>query len=419
MDNGAATGLLLAMAVLILAARVAGSLARSLNQPRVLGELIVGVILGPSLLDLLHTPSFGLSVAPIEETIRHLADFGVLLLMFSIGLELHLAELRMVGKVAGFAGVAGALLPVILTFSTLLLFGYGWPVALFAGVTFAATSVSISAQVLLELGILRTKVGNALLASALVDDVIAILLVSLAVALIQPPGADQQIGLLAVLVRMIAYLLIAFLIAWYALPPLINWIHTHPDFAHSFGVPAVAIVCAFLFGWTAEHFGGVAAITGAFIAGVGLSRSHETIKRQISIAVSNLCYAFLVPVFFVHIGLQIDLHTFPLSAIPLAAVLLVIAIASKIIGGLWGARQGGFTEEESLQLGICMIARGEVGLIIATLGLMAGVFSPEEPLFATLFLIILITTVLTPSLVRRIFASAIVEAKVAPKRQKG
>jgi Kef-type K+ transport system membrane component KefB len=282
-------------------------------------------------------------------------------------------------------------------------FGYEGEPALFAGVTLAATSVSISAQVLLELGVLQTKVGNALLATALIDDVVAIVLLSLTIAV---TGSDQSVdttALLLIVLRMAAYIGVAFAMAWFAAPRLITLIHDHPEAAQSFGVPAVALIIALLFGWSAEILGGIAAITGAFIAGVGLSRTREAIKHQIDVAVANIAYAFLVPIFFVNVGLQTDLSRFPLDKSLLAVALLVVAVASKIVGCGFGALVGGFTRRESFQLGICMISRGEVGLIIVSLGLTTGIFEPEEPLFASLFLVILLSTVLTPPLVRRVF----------------
>lgn len=406
METSPVIALFLALGIMIAAARIAGTITRRFHQPRVLGELIVGVILGPTLLDLLHTSAFGLDQAHLEETILELAELGVLLLMFKVGLDVHLRELLEVGRVAGLAGVLGAVLPVAMTLPLGLAFNYSWEPALFAGVTMAATSVSISAQVLLELGVLRTKEGNALLATALIDDVVAILLVSLAIAITGPEGSVAPESLAFIVVRMAAYIGVAFVVAWFALPRLIAWIHARPEAAHSFGVPAFALVIALLFGWSAEYLGGVAPITGAFIAGVGLSRARETIKRPIDDAVANIAYAFLVPIFFVSVGLQVDLSQFPLDALPFAGLLLLVAVASKLIGCGLGAIWGGFNRLEAIRLGVGMTSRGEVGLIIASLGLARGVYEPDGPLFASLFLVILLTTVLTPPLVRRAFQSA-------------
>lgn len=405
MEQNSAVGLFLALGIVIVAARLGGSLARRFDQPRVLGELIVGVILGPSLLDILHSSLLGLEQAHLDETIHSLAELGVVLLMFKIGLDIHVRELAKVGRVAFTAGIAGALVPVILTAPVVLLAGVGFKPALFAGVTLAATSVSISAQVLLELGVLQTKVGNALLASALIDDVVAILLVSFTVAITGSAEGANAGDLLLILARMLLYLAGAFAIAWFLLHHLIHWIHLQPAIAQSYGVQALALVLALLFGWAAEVFGGVAAISGAFIAGVGLSRVNEPVKRLIDVATSNMAYAFLVPIFFVSVGLTIDLHLFPLSALPFVAVLLLSAIVSKVVGCGLGAYVSGFNRTESLRLGVCMISRGEVGLIVAALGVSSGVFQPDSSLFGALFLVVLLTTVLTPPIVRRVFQS--------------
>ncbi|MBZ0298388.1 MAG: cation:proton antiporter [Anaerolineae bacterium] len=403
MDNNPVIALFLALGVIIAAARIAGNIARRFDQPRVLGELVIGVLLGPTLIDLLNASVFGLGEAHLHETIIEFAELGVLLLMFKVGLEIHLDELLKVGVVAAIAGVLGAVLPVVMAVPLVMAFGYGWQAALFAGVTLAATSVSISAQVLIELGVLRTKEGNALLATALIDDVVAILLVSLTIAITGPQEQVEASQLLAIVARMTGYILVSFVIAWFALPRLINWIDSRPESRHSYGDAAVALIIVLLFGWSAEFFGGVAAITGAFIAGVGLSRAHGGARREIDVAISNISYAFLVPIFFVSVGLQTDLSNFPLSALPLTALILVVAVASKIIGCGLGAKLGGFSSMESLRLGVCMISRGEVGLIIASLGLSSGMIQATDPLFASLFMVILLSTVLTPPLVRRVF----------------
>ncbi len=161
-----------------------------------------------------------------------------------------------------------------------------------------------------------------------------------------------------------------------------NFIDGLPAVKQSYGIPAIALLLALLFGWSAEELGGVAAITGAFIAGVGFSRAKDDVKHEIEQAVSYIAYAFLVPIFFINVGLETDLSTFPLSALPFAGLLLVVALVSKLGGCGLGAKLGGFDNQQSLQLGVCMISRGEVGLIIASLGLSVGVFRADQPLFA-------------------------------------
>jgi len=406
MQNNPVVALMLALGIIIFAARIAGEIARKFDQPRVLGELIIGVILGPTLLNMLNSHALGLADAHIDETIIEVAELGVMLLMFKVGLEVNIDELKKVGVVAGIAGLAGAILPVVMVLPIVMLFGYSWQQALFAGVTLAATSVSISAQVLLELGLLQTKEGNALLATALIDDVIAILLVSLTVAITTTTGNVDLGELAQIIIRMSLYLVVAFLLAWYGVPLLIRLLNKRFDLTKAYGNPAIGLVLAFVFGWAAQAFGGVAAITGAFIAGIGISRTPYTTKHPVEEATNALAYAFLVPIFFVSVGLQTDLSSFPLDALPFAIIILALAVVSKIVGCGLGARLGGFNNQESFRLGICMVSRGEVGLIIASLGVSSGILKPDHPLFAVLFLVILLTTVVTPPLVRRVFQPA-------------
>ena len=403
MEQNPVIPLFMALAVIIVAARIAGTTARRLRQPRVLGELIVGVILGPTLFNMMHWSIFEHEPELLKETINEFAEIGVLLLMFKVGLEVHIKQLIEVGVVAAIAGVVGALLPVAMTMPLVMLAGESWQPALFTGVALAATSVSISAQVLLELGVLQTKEGNALLATALIDDVVAILLISLTIAITGPESSVQAGELIGIVVKMAVYLTVAFGVAWFILPRIAYWLHTHPANAESYGIPALALAAAFAFGWSAEVLGGVAAITGAFIAGVGLSRTIRPIKNEIALAVNNIAYAFVVPIFFVSVGLQTDLSGFPISALPFTLLLLTLAVVSKIIGCGFGAKLGGFTNEESFRVGVCMISRGEVGLIIAALGISSGIYQTSDPLFASLFMVILLTTVLTPPLVRWVF----------------
>jgi Kef-type K+ transport system membrane component KefB len=339
--------------------------------------------------------------------IKPLAELGVLFLMFIIGLEVEVSELVKVGRVAILAGVLGALVPVALTVPAGMYFGFSFEASLFAGVTLAATSVSISAQVLLELGHLRSKEGNALLATALIDDVLAILLVSITLAVIGGSGSSEEgtsfASLLIIIVKMSAYIGIAFGLSWFVLPRIMNWLAHRPAIAQSNGIAALAIMFMLVFAWAAEAFGGVATITGAFIAGVGLSRVSDHSKKEIEETASHIAYAFLMPIFFISVGLETDLSTFPLSALPLATLLLLVALISKVGGSGLGAKLGGFTHIESLRVGVCMISRGEVGLIIAALGLSSGILKQDDPLFASLFLVILITTIFTPILVRMVF----------------
>jgi Kef-type K+ transport system membrane component KefB len=400
-ESGLVVQLFLVLGVIIAAAQVGGSLARAIGQPRVFGELLAGVLLGKTLLDMLHWSTFD-DPELLSKTVEEMAELGVLFLMFTVGLEVHLRELLSVGKVAIWGGVLGAVLPVALSVPAIMIFDYSLEMGIFVGVIMAATSVSISAQTLLELGVLRTKEGLGLLATAVVDDILAILLVSLVIATLGPNAEDAAAAdLLWIFVRMMLYLAGALLVAWFVLPRLFNWLHHQPLFAAR--IASSALIAALVFGWSADALGGVAAITGAFIAGMGLSQTNERTKHAIEEAVQHISYDLLVPIFFVNVGLHADLTQIGADMIPLALLLLIVSVITKIAGSGVGARLGGFTPNESFRLGVCMISRGEVGLILVSLLVSMNMLASE--LFEPVFLVILLTTVLTPPLVRWVFRS--------------
>ncbi len=412
MESTLVVQLFLVLGLIIGAAQFAGAAARAIGQPRVFGELLAGVLLGPTLLDMMQWSVFNDPVL-LKKTLEEFAELGVLFLMFTVGLEVHLRELFMVGRVALWGGILGALLPVAMAVPLVLAFGHDTTAAVFIGVVLAATSVSISAQTLLELGVLRTKEGLGLLATAVVDDILAILLLSVVIATMGPE-TDASLGALVwIFVRMTLYLGGALAIAWFVLPRLFNRLRQMPQLAS--GIPSFALIAALVFGWSADTLGGVAAITGAFIAGVGLSQTHYRVKSEIVSTVHHISYAFLVPIFFVNVGLHADLTQIGLSELPLAALLVIVAAVSKIAGSGIGARLGGFNRGEAFRLGVCMISRGEVGLIIAALGLASGLLDPD--LFEPVFLVILVTTVMTPPFVRWVFRNAEPEQlSISPER---
>lgn len=410
MQTGGVIELFLALGVIIATAEFAGAAARRLGQPRVFGQLLAGVVLGPTILNMLSWGTFSDPDA-LYHTVHEMAELGVLFLMFSVGLEVHLSELLSVGKVAVWGGLFGAVLPLALAIPVMLPFGYDIEAAIFVGVVLAATSVSISAQTLLELGLLSTKEGIGLLAAAVVDDVLAILLLSIVIALLAGNGGGSAGEIVWILVRMLLYLGGALAVAWFILPRAFAWLDRRQELTAS--AAALALVMALVFGWSAEALGGVATITGSFIAGLGLSRTAERTKNEISEAVRYVSYAFFVPIFFVSVGLQTDLTSIEARLLPLAGALLVAAVLSKVLGSGLGAYVGGFNRGESFRLGVCMISRGEVGLIIASLGLTSGLLSDE--LFQPVFLVILLTTVLTPPMVRFVFRSVDTEPSIAAR----
>lgn len=392
--------LFLALGIIITVAKAFGYLTSRFGQPAVLGELIAGVLIGPSILNLLRTPGLFPDGASVEHTVIEIAELGVLLLMFSAGLEVDLQSMLKVGRTAFAAGVLGVIVPILFITPLEMLNGYHLEGAIFIGLILAATSVSISAQVMRELGVLRTREGLALLGAAVIDDILVILGISLFLAL-NPGGvvtASESRSFIEVTIRLVGFLILSVGLGWVLLPRIVRQINR---LNISEGVLVVALVAALLYGFAAEYFGGVAAITGAFIAGICLGQADRRIVHDIESGLQRLNYGFLVPVFFVSIGLQADLRLIDASALPYALVLTLFAVLSKVIGAGAGGLLTRFPRIGALRLGIGMISRGEVGLIVAALGVRSGIISAE--VFAEVVLVVLVTTILTPVLVRLSF----------------
>ena len=385
--------LLLILALLIVAAKLAGLASTKLGQPAVLGELLAGVILGPTVINIFGLPF--LSDDHLGATILHLAEIGVVMLMFIAGLEVDLAQLRRVGKVAFSAGICGVIVPLLLGAGVALAFGYPGQGALFVGIILSATSVSISAQTLLELGRLRGREGVAMLGAAVIDDVLVILVLSVFVAIVQGGGGLLALG--AITLRLLLFAALAVPIGLWILPRLAGLARRLPISA---GLLSFAVATMFLYAWAAEFIGGVALITGAFLAGVLLGRT--TFRHELEEGIGGLPYGFFVPLFFISIGLQANARSLGPATLAFALIISAIAIVSKLLGAGFGARLAGFDRGASFRLGIGMISRGEVGLIVAAVGIAEGLIGDE--VFAVMVIMVLVTTLVTPPLLRVAYA---------------
>lgn len=395
--------LALALVILISAAKLGGYISLQLGQPSVLGELIAGLILGPSVLDALHHTPF--TSQHLDETIALLAEMGVLLLMFLAGLELHIKDLMKSGKVSALSGTLGVVFPVVMGFGIGRIFGMSNLSSLFVGLVLAATSVSISAQTLMELKVLRSRVGTGLLGAAVFDDVLVILGLSIVMALATEGGKLAEVGL--VLLRMTLFLAAAGAVGVFLLPRLARRVDRLPI---SQGLVAFVLVTLLLYAWTAEVLGSMAAITGAFLAGLFFSRS--SLRDRIQSSVSVLAYGLFVPIFFISVGLVADAHTLAGQGIWLIVAMIVVAIVSKVAGAGLGARLAGFSNLEALQLGVGMMSRGEVGLIVATLGVSEGLLSAE--IFSGVVAVVIVTTLVTPPALRQLFSRPAPQAPRPP-----
>ncbi len=266
---------------------------------------------------------------------------------------------------------------------------------IFVGAILTATSVSISAQTLIELGALRSREGSTILGAAVIDDVMGIIVLSVVVAGARASAGGVDLSqIVIVAVRMAAFFVVA-VMAGRWLPHVFRW-------ASALGVGqavlAAAVVLAFLYAWTAEYLGGVAAITGAYIAGVLVAQTE--FKTQVDAGIHPLTYSMFVPVFFIGIGLQANGRELGDRA-AFAVVLVVVAIVTKAVGCGVFARLFGFTAKESVRVGVGMISRGEVGLIVAGYGLTNGLI--DRNVFSASVIMVLVTTMVTPPMLRIVF----------------
>jgi len=398
--------LVFALAVIIVAAKLGGYLSQRLRQPTVAGKVLMGLILGPSLLNLLQWPMF--TDPHLGETISHLAELGVLLLMFIAGLELHLSDLTSSGKVAVLAGALGFVLTMGLGVALAMAFSFAPRQALFFGLLLAPTSIGISAQTLMELRMLRSRVGVCLLGAAAIDDSLAVFGVSLFLALRLSGSAEGLASGSLVLLRMVLYMVVASALGIWLLPRLSRFVERLPV---SQGVFAFAFVTMLVYAWAAEVLGGMAAIIGAFMAGIFLAQSP--IKKRIQTEFVPLVYGIFVPIFFINVGLSADIRQLAAASLGLLAVMCIAVILSKLIGAGVAGHIGGLRARESLQLGIGMMPRGEVTLIVATVGITEGLIGVEA--YSVAVGIVVVTVLLTPLLLRRTFVRA--TAPILPTRE--
>jgi Kef-type K+ transport system membrane component KefB len=373
------------LVVILVTAKLAGVLAQRLGQPAVLGELLAGVVAGPSVLGW---------VDPQFETLELLSELGVLMLLFAIGLETDLAQLLRVGGTSMTVAVVGVFLPFVLGFVACRLLGLSDLRSIMAAATLTATSVGITARVLSDLGHLRTQEGQIILGAALIDDVLGLLLLTI----IEGLSTGQQVSAAMVLAaagRAIGFLVVATLVGKVVIPHLFRM-------AERIELPGTitvfAVVLALAMAWLADRCGS-AMIIGAFAAGLllaGLPRAHD-IERGIA----GLGH-FLVPLFFVSVGASVDLGALnPLQsasrfALLLGGVLIVVAVVGKLLAGyapFW------FTGNKAI-VGVGMIPRGEVGLIFARIGLASQVF--DAGLFGATTLMVMVTTLIVPPVLKRL-----------------
>lgn len=376
---------LLDVALIIIATKLFGLLTRRIEMPQVVGALIAGLVLGPACLNILQETDF----------LMRVSEIGVIILMYSAGLETDISELKKSGKASFIIAVLGVLLPLIGGFAV----GYAFnsdPSAImenvFIGVILTATSVSITVETLKEMGKLSTRSGNAILGAALIDDVLGIIALTIVTSL---ASGDVNIGI--VLAKIVAFFVISGVLGYFMHGWVNKWMMKSDKDRRRFSVLAFAF--CLIYSFVAEEYFGVADITGAFIAGLIIAntrRSHYIAHRT-----ESLGYMFFTPVFFASIGLKAVIPEVTPFVITFGITITIVAILSKIVGCGLGAKLCGMPNGTSIRIGVGMISRGEVALIIAAKGISMGILG--ETVFTPIIIMVIITTVITPILLKIVY----------------
>jgi Kef-type K+ transport system membrane component KefB len=359
--------------VLFAAAKVLGELFEHVHQPAVVGELLAGILIGPHVLGWVSADADVLNV---------LAELGVIILLFTVGLETSVQSLRQVGRLAVSVGVLGVVLPFAAGAGLMFLIGADNLDALFVGAALMATSVGVTARVMRDMGAIGTPVARVVLGAAVVDDILAI--VVLAVVAGMAAGGFDPVGLVVLVLLVVAFLGIVL----FAGPTLTRRLSTLVRLP---GIPEspflVAVLLTLGLAALSETIG-LAAIIGAFLAGAIFEFRREEVATQV-----EPVYELLVPFFFAITGTHLDPTVFTDPAIlGLAAGVTILAIFTKVVGGWAGSLSMG--SRQAFTVGVGMVPRGEVGLIVASLGLSLGVIS--QNLYGVVLVMTVVTTLMTP-----------------------
>ncbi|WP_243650392.1 cation:proton antiporter [Anaerospora hongkongensis] len=373
--------LVVQMLIILITTKIGGALSVKLGQPAVLGKLISGIVIGPAVLGW---------IAP-SEMITQLSEIGVLLLMFIAGLETDVESLKQNRNSSIAVAVGGVIAPLVCFYLAGLIIGMEQRHALFLGLLFSATSVSISAQTLKELGQLKSRESATILGAAVLDDILVVIVL----AVMMSSLTVAQVSLSLIIGKKLLFFAAITLLGWKVVPWMLRILAPLPV---SEAVISAALIICFSFAYLAE-FLGVAGIIGAFAAGLAISQTQ--FKQQVEHKIEPIAYAFFVPVFFVSIGLSVSFAGVN-NQIGIIAGLTIIAILTKLVGSGIGARLTGFHNRSSLGIGAGMISRGEVALIIAAIGLEANLL--EETFFTASVLVVILTTLVTPPLLKVLFA---------------
>lgn len=379
---------LLFLAIILISTKVLGLFSRRIHMPAVVGALLAGVILGPSGLGMITLD--GQTGVFLEE----MAELGVILLMFNAGLETDISELKKNGLASFVTALIGVVVPLIGGFAGYALFFHAdlsdyteLLKSIFVGVVLTATSVSITVETLREMGKLKGKVGTTILGAAVIDDIMGIIVLTIVTSL-----KDTSVSLGSVLLKIVVYFILIFVLT-VLLMKCRRFVEMQDEKRR---VVILSVAFCLILAYVSEEFFGIADITGAYFAGLMLC------SLKVGPYVARRCeipsYLIFSPVFFASVGLKVTLGGMNASIWIFSVVLLVIAILTKVVGCGLGAKMCGCNAKEALQVGIGMVSRGEVALIVAQKGYACGML--DDVLFAPIVLVVIITTLLTPILLK-------------------
>lgn len=369
---------ILSVSIILLASLITGKIFTKISLPPVVGQLIAGVIIGPAILNIVKPTNL----------ISSLAELGVILLMFIAGLESDLKLLKKYFKPSIVVAIMGIIFPVVGIFYTSKLFALSNIESLFIGVIFAATSVSISVAVLKNMNALNTKPGVTILGAAVADDILSILLLSIVITFTSGSSVQGNSNIFLLILMQIGF----FIFVWILFILVKQFkIKLAPALA-----PIVGLIACLSLSALAEHVQ-ISAITGAFFAGilVGQTNYKESVNRQMN-QFGNLLF---IPIFFVNVGLNMNISGIITNS-SLFIILSIVAVLTKFLGAYLGSRFFKFNRLSATEIGVGMISRGEVGLIIAEIGLKNNLISDNY--YSTIIASIILTTIMAPLLLKPI-----------------
>lgn len=380
---------LISIAIILLSTKVLGLFSQKIRLPQVVGALIAGVLIGPACFNLINDKDMTM--------LSSLSEIGVIVLMFAAGLETDIHELKRSGKASFLIALIGVIVPLAGGAAAAYFFndsadGNMLMQNIFIGIILTATSVSITVETLKEMGKLSTRAGSAILGAAIIDDILGIIALTVVISM-----ADSSVNIGTVLLKILGFFIFTAVAAIGYHYAFKKWTDHSPAKLRRYVV--ISFVFCLVLSYCAEEFFGVADITGAFFAGLALSGTKKT--DYITKRFDSLSYMLLSPIFFASIGLKVVLPEMNTDIIMFTLVICLAAVATKIVGCGLGAKLCKYTGREALQIGVGMVSRGEVALIVANKGEAVGLMN--DKFFAPIVIMVVLTTILTPVLLKVVF----------------